>query len=308
MSASANTTMPEPAPKSTPGTYSYYPLKQLTILKGLQCRRGIDEGAVMEYVDYLKSDEDTEMIAIEVMRLPDNRIVIIDGVHRHKAYGLAERTQIPTMVREGTMDDAKWAAAAANQSHGIRRTLDDKRRAVVAALRHPNYASGSVSMRDVAKHVGVSHTMVQDTAKKLDLKKKVDDDDEIPDPKAKEFPQEVLDAIAKIGTTNPAAADALLTGAIIKPPDEIIRYSEYEDVYRQALAPLFFGRRLSLMASVEIVEKKPTENSSLRDLISYTRMQGEDIQLAFDNATVLITVSLIDRSKEAATISKLMEI
>ena len=301
--------MSEPTIKPN-GTYSYFPLNKLTILKGLQCRRGIDEGAVLEYADFLKEDNSTEMQAIEVMRLPDGRIVIIDGIHRHKAYGIAEREQIPTMVREGSMDDAKWAAAAANKAHGIRRTMDDKRRAVVAALRHPNYSSGSVSMRDIGKHVGVSHTMVQDTAKKLDLKKKQGDDEPPDDPAAKAWPPEVISAIEKIGTTNPAAADALLTGAILKPADEIIRYSEYEDAYRQALAPLFFGRRLSLMASVEIVEKKPTEASTLRDLISYARMQGEDIQLSFDNATVLITVSLMDgaRPPEPDTVSRLMDI
>lgn len=290
--------------------FSQMALGKLTILKSLQHRRGIDDATVQKYAEWLKEDDAADMQPINVMRLPDARHVIVDGVHRHKAYTIVERIQIPCVITTGTLEDAQWAAVAANKDHGLPRTRDDNRRAVVAALRHPNYASGSVSMREIARHVGVSHTTVQDVAKKLDLKKaKGGENEGEKDPKAKEYPPEVLAAIDKIGKTNPAAADALLTGSILKPQDEIIRYSEYEDDYRGALAPLFFGRRLSLMASIEIIEKKPTENSSIRDLITYCRMQGEDLQLAFDNNTVFINVALMGgAAKEAATVTKLMDL
>lgn len=297
--------------KTNGGTYSFFPLTKLTILKSLQCRRELDPATVANYAEHLKEDDATDMPAIQVMRLPDGRIVIIDGIHRNKAYHMAGRDQMPCLFTTGSMEDAQWAAAAANKDHGLPRTMADKRRAVVAALRHPKYASGSVSMRDIAKHVGVSHTMVQDAAKKLDLKKEVKEDESHEDHKAKDYPAEVLAAIEKIGKTNPAAADALLTGAILKPQDEILRFAEYEPAYQLALAPLFFGRRLSLMASVEIVEKKPTENSTIRDAITYARMQGEDIQLAFDNNTVLVTLSVMPSASkmgEAATVAALMEL
>jgi hypothetical protein len=294
--------MSEPTTASEP-TYSFYGLKTFVILKSLQCRRDIDEATVLDYAEYLKDDTAVDLPAIQAVKLPDGRVVIIDGVHRHKAYTICERKEIPALVTNGTMQDALWMAAAANKGHGRPRTMADKRRAVVVALRHDKYASGSVSMRDIAKWVGVSHTMVQDAAKKLDLKKKTGEEEPPVDPsQPREFSPEVQAAIEKIGLVNPAAADALLTGTILKPGDEIVRFSDYADAYQLALAPLFFGRRLSLMASIEIVEKKPTENSTLRDAINYARMQGEDIQLAFDSNTALITVSVMPAAAKAGAV------
>lgn len=264
----------------------------ITSLKTLQCRRGINTDKVMEYSDPLREDASFEFPPIICMKIvKDGRLIIIDGFHRYEAYKIAERTLIPVIHNTGTMEEAMWQAAAANKDHGLPRTMADKRRAVTASLRHGNYTSGAASMRDIARHVGVSHTMVQDVAKKLGLKKQ-DPEGPVLDPEAKDYPPEVLEAIDKIQTTNPAAADALLTGAILKPFEEIIRYSQYEDDYRAVLAPLFFGRRLSLMASLEIVERKPTDQSTLRDAINFARMQQEDIELAFDNNTVLISVAI----------------
>lgn len=265
--------------------------KGITVIKGLQCRRGVSVEKVIEYSALLLEDSSFEFPAIFCMKLPDGRIVVVDGFHRIEAYKMAERELIPIAWADGTMEDAQWLAASSNKDHGLPRTTADKRRAVAASLRHPNYTSGSVSMRDIAKHVGVSHTMVQDVAKKLGLKK-VDPSEPLTDPAQMDLPPEVLTAIDKISTTNPAAGDALLTGAILKPFEEIIRYAEYEDDYRAVLAPLFFGRRLSLMASLEIVERKPTDQSTLRDVINFARMQQEDIELAFDNNTVLVSVAI----------------
>ena len=276
-------------------------VKGITILKSLQCRRGLDDYTLSTYVGYLVEDTSFEFKPISVMKLPDDRRVVIDGFHRHEAYRAAGRETIPAITYHGTMEDAIKLAAGCNTEHGLPRTASDKRRAVVSMLRHPDYQTGAISMRDIAKHCVVSHTMVQDTAKKLDLKKpKGGENDSPEDPKAVDYPEEVLKAISIIGTTNPGAADSLLTGVIIKPHDEIIRYSEYPDDYRQALAPLFFGRRLSLMASLEIVERKPTDQSSLRDAINYVRMQGStSMQFAFDNNTALITVSLFAEKAES---------
>ena len=46
-------------------------------------------------------------------------------------------------VREGTRRDAILAAAAANATHGLRRTNADKRRAVLTLLRDPEWVKWS---------------------------------------------------------------------------------------------------------------------------------------------------------------------
>ena len=48
---------------------------------------------------------------------------------------------------------------AANQTHGLRRSNEDKAKTVKKALSHPNAASKSV--REIAEYIGVSHMTVQ---------------------------------------------------------------------------------------------------------------------------------------------------
>jgi len=58
-------------------------------------------------------------------------------------------------VTPGSRKDAAWAACAANQTHGLRRTNADKRKAVTLALKlHPE-----MSDQAIADHCGVSRNM-----------------------------------------------------------------------------------------------------------------------------------------------------
>ncbi|MDP3001185.1 MAG: hypothetical protein Q8N47_27125, partial [Bryobacterales bacterium] len=66
--------------------------------------------------------------------------------------------EIDCDIRQGTQEDAQWYSYSANQGHGLRRTTEDKQRAVKAALVHPKGAGMSDS--DIARHVGVDHKTV----------------------------------------------------------------------------------------------------------------------------------------------------
>jgi hypothetical protein len=79
-----------------------------------------------------------------------------DGFHRLLAVKRTGRKNIATDVKEGSREDAAWAACGANQTHGLRRTNADKRKSVEVALRlHPELSDGAV-----ASHVGVSREFV----------------------------------------------------------------------------------------------------------------------------------------------------
>src|SRR5688500_4610428 len=58
-----------------------------------------------------------------------------------------------------------YAANKGQETVGLRRTNEDKRRAVEAALRHPKAAK--LSDRQIAEHVGVSHDMVNRLRKSI---------------------------------------------------------------------------------------------------------------------------------------------
>jgi biotin operon repressor len=69
---------------------------------------------------------------------------------------MANLGAIEANVTKGTADDAWWLSYGTNQGHGLRRTNDDKRRAVERALQHPKGTSDEV----IAEHVGVARLTV----------------------------------------------------------------------------------------------------------------------------------------------------
>jgi hypothetical protein len=71
------------------------------------------------------------------------------------------------IVGKGTMAEAGWAALGKNHNHGVRRTREDKRKAVQMAL--GNEAAAKMSNRKLAEYIEVSHTFVANERKVWDL-------------------------------------------------------------------------------------------------------------------------------------------
>jgi len=90
---------------------------------------------------------------------------LADGFHRHSAFAVTGLDEMECEVRQGTLADAVWYSCSANQSHGLRRTNSDKRRAVCAALEHPK--SKGLSDSAIAEHCGVSHPTVANIRKEI---------------------------------------------------------------------------------------------------------------------------------------------
>jgi hypothetical protein len=84
---------------------------------------------------------------------------ITDGVYRYLAEKKRGSSTIELLVTEGTHEDARWQALAANQANGKELTRKEKREAVKRALRHPY--SSKLSDRAIAAHLGVSYETVR---------------------------------------------------------------------------------------------------------------------------------------------------
>lgn len=82
-----------------------------------------------------------------------------DGFHRTRAAKQAGLVEIEVNITEGTKEDAEWLALSANRTHGLRRSNEDKRRAVELALKHPKAAG--LSNYEIALHCGVSDEFVR---------------------------------------------------------------------------------------------------------------------------------------------------
>jgi len=84
---------------------------------------------------------------------------IADGFHRVEAAREAGWETITANVSEGTQRDARLAALAANEAHGIRRTNEDRRNAVRQALADPEWSRWPD--REIARACNVSHPLVK---------------------------------------------------------------------------------------------------------------------------------------------------
>jgi hypothetical protein len=134
------------------------PLDALVIDPEVQPRvKGLDGDHVDEMVEFLSRSPANELPPVRVFS-GDSGHVLSRGVHRAEAYKRSGRTHIPAEVVEGDTADAAVDASGSNQDHGLKRTPDDKRRAIARVLRlRPEWADSRI-----AEHVGTSDKTVAD--------------------------------------------------------------------------------------------------------------------------------------------------
>jgi len=120
---------------------------------GTQARVSINEGAVAEYAEAMTEGEAPPPV---VVFFDGADYFLADGFHRYHANRRIGARTLAADVRTGTLAGAKLFAYGANRGHGLRRTNEDKRKAVAGML--ANFADWSDNR--IAKHVGVDHKTV----------------------------------------------------------------------------------------------------------------------------------------------------
>jgi hypothetical protein len=124
---------------------------------GTQPRAKIDRAVCDDYGERMKAGE--KFPPIDVFFDGEN-YWLADGFHRVQAYVLAVPGEaIECNVFQGTQQDAQWHSYSVNKAHGLRRTNEDKERAVRAALAHP--AATDKSNVQIAGHCGVDEKTVR---------------------------------------------------------------------------------------------------------------------------------------------------
>lgn len=122
---------------------------------GTQSRASISEQVVADYADAMKAGD---IFPPVVVFYDGAEYWLADGFHRYQAYVRAKIASVPADVRQGTQRDAILFSVGANASHGLRRTNDDKRRAVLTLLNDKEWAKWSD--REIARHCAVDHKTV----------------------------------------------------------------------------------------------------------------------------------------------------
>jgi hypothetical protein len=124
---------------------------------GTQPREKIDQAVCDDYGERMNAGE--PFPAIDVF-FDGQDYWLVDGFHRVQAYVMAMPGKaIICNVYQGTLQDAQWYSYGVNKTHGLRRSNEDKKRAVKFALAHPT-AEGKSNIQ-IADHCGVSEFMIR---------------------------------------------------------------------------------------------------------------------------------------------------
>ena len=128
------------------------PLSELRTNGGTQMRALISQDVIQDYAEVL--DELPPIIVF----CDGKQYWLADGFHRYKAFQYAGRDSIPCEIRNGTRRDAILFAVGANATHGLRRSLADRRKAILAMLADKEFCRWS--NREVARQCHVSRGFV----------------------------------------------------------------------------------------------------------------------------------------------------
>lgn len=150
-------------------------LKQIRCDGGTQPRTTIHEHVVVEYVETMREGATFPPVTVFY---DGKEHWLADGFHRVAAVRKLGLDRIECDVRPGTLSDAQWYSFSVNKSHGLRRTNEDKARAVKAALRH---CKGETSDNEIARHVGVGYSMVASHRKTLIAEGEIPSSAHLPD-------------------------------------------------------------------------------------------------------------------------------
>jgi hypothetical protein len=128
----------------------------------LQPRAKMDTAIIDEYKESMKAGD--AFPAVTVFKIAEEYI-LVDGYHRYLAAKGAKKDKILADVHIGTMREATLFSVGVNAIHGVRRTNDDKHRAVMILLRDPEWEKWSDT--EIAKACKVGTELVAKTRKSI---------------------------------------------------------------------------------------------------------------------------------------------
>ena len=126
------------------------------IVRGeIQQRKQLDEECIKEYVEAIADGADFPPVDVYD---DGESLFLADGFHRVEAYRQTGIATVAVTIHKGTKRDAILHAVGANATHGLRRTNDDKRKAVLTLLNDSEW--GQWSDTAIAKRIGVTQPFV----------------------------------------------------------------------------------------------------------------------------------------------------
>lgn len=128
---------------------------EITVDTDIQTRTQLYEDKINEYAEEIHEGASFPPV---VVFLENKKYWLADGFHRIEAFKRAEKVEINAEIRTGGKREAILYSVGANATHGLKRTPEDKRNAVLKLLQDKEWAKWSGT--EIAKRCNVSHTFV----------------------------------------------------------------------------------------------------------------------------------------------------
>ena len=241
----------------------------------LQARDRLSDEAIAEYYNVIREGGKLPPVTVFFDGI---RYYLADGWHRYFAHKTAGMATIEVEVIKGTKREAQKYAMGANNTHGLQRTVADKRKAVMMAFDDIEWAE--LSSREIAKLCNVSHTFVDKIRKEIGavaeekparepknepkIEKRVEAD-------AEEFKiQELADALVQAHEEKAKLEDRVAIAASDATPEEKARLSETLAELRNQIKVLEAENK-ALKASLKI---ETEEKNQLIRQVNYWKKQA----------------------------------
>lgn len=144
------------------------PLKKIRLDGDTQSRLSLSDELIHQYAALMK---DGHIFPPLLVVFDGADYWLVDGFHRRWSAIKAGIDKLKCEIVEGTREDARWLSYGVNKDHGLPRTNEDKKKAVIAALKHPTGAKKSDTA--IAAHVGVDQKTVLKYRQHLEVTKEV---------------------------------------------------------------------------------------------------------------------------------------
>lgn len=124
---------------------------------GTQPRAELNNDVLVEYQDLWTTEPDR--FPAVIVFYDGTHYWLADGFHRVVSAEKADIYKVPAEIKQGSRRDAVLYSCGVNAEHGLRRTNEDKRRAVMALLNDSEWSQWSD--REIARRCAVSDYMVR---------------------------------------------------------------------------------------------------------------------------------------------------
>ena len=261
-------------------------LDKIRIDCGTQARAQINQEVVTNYTELFKGG--TEFPDVTVY-FDGVTYYLADGFHRYLAAKAAGLPNINANVVNGTLRDAILFAVGANYDHGLHRTNEDKRRAVEIMVLDIEW--GDWSDREIAKKCRVSHHLVAQVRKALNLiKEKI------------KFERKGKTVVAKKKESKPKEV-------AVKPEEDVAEFANNDDDDMQAALEMLQAENIALSDKLAVASldgdeiAKQLAESTIKDLRAQIRLleielkavkQSRDTFQA-ENAQLMKQVSMLQK-------------